>query len=183
MSSTEDLFYEDLAIGDRWQSPTRAVNEAEIIGFANLTGDQDPLHVDPAFAAETPFRKQIAHGLLGLSFMAGLCSKHPRVQTAAFLKIENWSFLNPIFIGDEIHAVNEIVALDDHGRRHGMVHWRRQILNGKNEVVQEGELVTLVSRRSPLRVYRMDSGHASFPSPKMRPTTETSPTAKTRPER
>ena len=139
------LFFEDLCVGNRWTSGTRQITEADVAQFADLTGDYDPLHVDEEFAKETPFRRQIAHGLLGLSFVAGLSSECPNVETVAFLGVENWQFRKPIFFDDTLHVVTEVKSLEKNGRRRGHVTWHRQLVNQAGEVVQEGTLLSLVA--------------------------------------
>ncbi len=146
----EPLAYEQLNIGDKWTSDERAIVATDLHSFAELTGDQDPLHTDHQFAASGPFRKPVAHGLLGLSILAGLSSKAPTVLTAALVDIRTWSFTKPIFVGDVVRVVTEVIDLKPRGRRHGEVHWYRQLLNQSGEKVQDGILVTLVSRRVPL---------------------------------
>lgn len=76
---TEPLHFGDLAVGDHWTSFGRTVTETDVVNFAGMTGDYDPLHVDHEFARQTPFGKPIAHGLLGLSLVAGLASQCPSV--------------------------------------------------------------------------------------------------------
>jgi len=139
------LSFEQLEVGDTWTTRARTVTEADVVNFAGMTGDFDPLHVDHEFAAQSPFRKPIAHGLLGLSLAAGLCSNSPWVRTDVFLGIYDWKFLKPIFIGDTVHVVNEIVQLEQKGRCRGHVHWKRQLVNQRDEVVQEGSFETLVA--------------------------------------
>ncbi len=150
MVTIEPLSFEQLNVGDKWTSAERTVLADDLQSFANLTGDHDPLHTDPQFAASGPFGKPVAHGLLGLSILAGLSSKAPTVLTAALVDIRSWSFTKPIFIGDVVRAVTEVIDLKPRGRRHGEVHWYRQLLNQNGEKVQDGILVTLVSRRVPL---------------------------------
>lgn len=158
MEKTLPLGYEDLQLGDRWTSQERIVLDEDIQQFAALTGDQDPLHIDPVFAANGPFGRPIAHGLLGISFLAGLSSQAPSVQTSAFVSIRSWSFTKPIYSGDRVHVVTEVLDLKPHGRRHGEVHWYRQLINQDGQKVQEGILVTLVSRRVPLSLQRSRIG-------------------------
>jgi 3-hydroxybutyryl-CoA dehydratase len=146
---SEPLYFEQLRIGDRWKTRARTITETDVINFAGLTGDYDPLHVDREFAKQTPFGQPIAHGLLGLSFVAGLGSHFPAVQTVAFVSIQNWQFLLPAFIGDTVHAVIEITHLKDSSRRRGTVLWRRQLVNQKGEVVQQGTFETLVAKMPP----------------------------------
>ena len=141
------LLFEDLALGDRWQSASRQMTQGEIKEFADLTGDFTPIHVDEEYATGTPFRGIIAHGLLGLSILAGLSSDAPSVDTVALLDISGWRFRSPIYVGDEIHVHTEVAELSDHGRRFGLVKWYRKLINQNGEVVQDGMLSTLVNRR------------------------------------
>ena len=150
MVTNEPLSFEQLNIGDKWTSANRTVVAADLQSFAELTGDHDPLHTDSQLAANGPFGKPVAHGLLGLSILAGLSSSAPAVLTAALIDIRSWSFSKPVFAGDVVRAVTEIIDLKPRGRRHGEVHWYRQLVNQKGEKVQDGILVTLVTRRIPL---------------------------------
>jgi 3-hydroxybutyryl-CoA dehydratase len=150
MENDLPLTFEQLSIGAKWTSATRVIVESDLSSFADLTGDHDPLHTDPKFAEKGPFGQPVAHGLLGLSLLAGLSSKAPRVMTAALIDIRGWSFAKPIFVGDSLYAVTEVIDLKERGRRHGEVHWYRQLFNQQGEKVQDGILVTLVSRRVPL---------------------------------
>ncbi len=147
----EFLPFEDLRVGDRHASRARTVTEADVINFAGVSGDFDSLHVDREFAAQTPFGQTIAHGLLGLSWVTGMATYCPPVRTEIFLGIREWNFLKPIFIGDTLHLVNEVAELQEKGRRRGKVLWRRQLVNQRGEVVQEGFFETYVakSREAP----------------------------------
>lgn len=142
---TEILHFDDLAVGDRWVSLPRTVTETDIVNFAGISGDYDPLHVDHEYARQTPFGKPIAHGLLGLSLVAGLASRCPTVRTVAFLKIEGWEFHKPIYIGDTVHAETEVIGKAANGRRTGYVTWRRRLVNQAGDVVQSGTFLTLVA--------------------------------------
>src|SRR5262245_41641888 len=95
----EPLYFDQIQVGDTWESPARTVTEADVVNFAGLTGDYNPLHVDHEFARGTPFGKPLAHGLLGLSLVAGLGSHSPWMRTVAFVRIREWNFIKPVFIG------------------------------------------------------------------------------------
>jgi len=167
ITSNSALHFEQLKVGERWVSEPRSISLDDISHFANLTGDKDRLHVDPDFAARGPFGKPVAHGMLGMSILAGLSSTAPSVKTAALVDIRNWNFCRPLFPGDSVHVVTEIIDLKPHGRRHGEVHWYRQLVNQKGEKLQEGVLVTLVSRHSPLttKPQRVEGGHSASNPP------------------
>lgn len=140
------LYCEDLELGDTWTTDLREITANNVRDFADLTGDHTPLHGDDA--AASPYGKPIAHGLLGLSILAGLGTNYPRASTLAFVSIENWQFLAPVFFGDKVQARNEIVEIQSHGRRAAKVRWLRQLLNEDGRVVQQGHFITLVGSKS-----------------------------------
>jgi 3-hydroxybutyryl-CoA dehydratase len=141
------LYFEDLQLGDCWTSESREVTGDDVTDFAHLTGDHDRLHTEKLGSEASPFGEPIAHGLLGLSVLAGLSSTCPNVVTLALIGIRDWTFEAPIFFGDVVHAVTRVTDLARHGRRAGRVTWLRQLLNQHGRVVQKGTFVTLVSSR------------------------------------
>jgi acyl dehydratase len=140
--------FDDLVVGDEWESPRRTVTEADVVIFAGLSGDFNPLHVDHSAARDNPFGRPVAHGLLGLAIATGLMSQAPRIDTLAFLAILEWRFHRPIVFGDTIQAISTVESLQPQatGRR-GIVTWHRRILNQEGQVVQEGRTQTLVRAR------------------------------------
>ena len=110
-----------------------------------LTGFHTPLHEGDATLS--PFGKPVAHGLLGLSVLAGLGTKCPSVSTLALVGIEDWQFVAPVFFGDRVQARNTIDAIEAHGRRAVKVRWLRELINETGQVLQRGNFVTLVGSR------------------------------------
>ena len=157
-------YFDDLHEGDRWTSEARVVTAEDVSGFAHLTGDLNPIHIDPEFAAETPFGQPIAHGLLGLSFMAGLASTAPQLDTIALLSVGEWQFLKPIYYGDHIHVVSEIVKLTANGRKRGRVVWQKSLVNQQGISVQEGSIETLVRCRPIVRKAATEGQKLQIPS-------------------
>jgi len=155
---TEKLYYEDIAADDTWTSPARTVTEADVVNFAAMTGDFNPLHVDKHFAEQTPFGQRVAHGILGLAWAAGLASGHPPVKTAAFVAIRNWEFLKPIFFGDTVHVRTCVVGRSQNGRRTGRVQWQLQVINQRDEITQQGTFETLVLCRQGQRRVQSQTG-------------------------
>lgn len=143
---TQRLYFDDLHVGDQWTSRPRSISVDDVRQFASLTGDFNPLHWDDDYARETPFGRPIAHGLLGLSVGAGLSSECPMVETIAFLGISQWRFLKPIYHGDTIHLVTQVVELEARGRKRGRVCWKQTVVNQQGQAVQEGLFETLISR-------------------------------------
>jgi acyl dehydratase len=146
---TERLFFEEVQVGQVWISKPRLVCAEDVRQFAILTGDQDPLHTDPAYAAETPYGQLIAHGLLGMSLLAGLSSECPPMRNFALSEVRDWQFRRPIFLGDSVNAEVEITSMRPRGRRCGEIAWNRRLRNQIGEIVQSGTFVTLVACRAP----------------------------------
>jgi len=143
------LYMEDLQVGDRWVSPERKITAEAVAEFAKLTGDHDPLHTDNG--TSSPFGEPVAHGLLGLSVLAGLSTEHPRVATLALVGISDWSFEAPVFFGDRVRVVTEVQRIEKHGRRAGRVTWIRKLINQGDQVVQHGRFISLIATRARAR--------------------------------
>src|SRR5260370_8802450 len=94
------LFFEDVEVGQEWISLGRTITEADIVNFAGLSGDFNPIHLDHEFARTTPFRRPIAHGLLIQSIGSGLGLYSPPMRTLAIMEIREWRFPEPVYTGD-----------------------------------------------------------------------------------
>jgi acyl dehydratase len=147
--TTAHLYFDDVEVGQEWTSLARTVTQADIVNFAGLSGDFNPIHIDHEFARTTPFRQPIAHGLLVLAMGSGLGLMFPPMRTLAFLNMKEWHFREPVFIGDTLHVKARIAQKEERGRgRRGVITWQRQILKQDGKVVQEGITVTLVEGRA-----------------------------------
>jgi 3-hydroxybutyryl-CoA dehydratase len=142
------LYFDDVQVGQQWESLGRTITEADIVNFAGLSGDFNPIHVNHEFARSTPFRRPIAHGLLVQAIGSGLGLYAPPMRTLAFLTLREWHFREPVFIGDTIRIRSQVVSKELRGRgRRGVITWERQLVNQDGKVVQEGISVTLVEGR------------------------------------
>ena len=143
-------YFDDIQVGEEYESPGRTVTEADIVLFAGLSGDYNVLHTDAEFMKQSIFGERIAHGLLGLAIQAGLFTRATQAfATLAFVGLR-WKFKGPIKIGDTIHVEARVTAKKDGeqpGR--GVVTVERRVVNQRGEVVQEGETEHLVERRKP----------------------------------
>lgn len=149
MKNDTRMYFEDIEVGWEPETGSRTVTEADIVNFAGLSGDFNPLHMDEEFGKSTPFGKRIAHGLLGLSVSSGLRTSHPPLAVLAFVGIKEWNFKVPIFIGDTIHAKNIVMEKRETSKKdRGLVTFKRQIINQRGEVVQEGTTLLLIQRRT-----------------------------------
>jgi acyl dehydratase len=150
--TAQHLYFDDVEIGQQWESPGRTLTEADIVNFAGLSGDFNPMHMDHEYARTTPFRRPIAHGLLVVSLGSGLGLFSPPMRTQAVLSLRDWQFKEPVFAGDTLRVVSKVVAKEARSRgRRGVITWQRQVLNQDGKVVQEGVSVTLVEGRGAAR--------------------------------
>lgn len=144
------LYFDDVAVGQEWESLGRTVTETDIINFAGVSGDFNAIHIDHEFARSTLFRQPIAHGLLVFSMASGLGLYAPPMRTLAFLQIREWHFREPVFVGDTVRLLTRVLEKNVRGRgRRGAVTWQRRIVNQAGKVVQEGITETLVEGRGP----------------------------------
>src|SRR5262249_19212580 len=88
--STSHLYFDDVEVGQEWESSGRTVTEADVVNFAGVSGDFNPIHMDHEFAKTTPFRRPIAHGLLVFAIGSGLGVMCPPMRTVAFLQVREW---------------------------------------------------------------------------------------------
>jgi acyl dehydratase len=107
--------FDALEAGDRFTTRGRTVTESDVHGFAGLTGDFHPQHTDEEWAAAGPFGGRIAHGLLVLSFAAGLVPFDPE-RVLALRRVRDVVFKRPVRLGDTIRVegrVAEVRPLDE----------------------------------------------------------------------
>jgi 3-hydroxybutyryl-CoA dehydratase len=140
-------YYEDLTIGEKYVSSGRTVTEADIVHFAGLSGDYNPLHTDKIFAGHSQFGQRIAHGALTFSIMTGLWDQLGIVRetVVAFYGVNTMRFIKPIYIGTTIHVVIEILEKRDRGDN-GIVVMRNSVMNEKGEKVMVCDALLLLKK-------------------------------------
>jgi acyl dehydratase len=106
-------YLEDLRPGDVFTTAARTVTESDVVAFAGLSGDFNPIHTNAEFAATTPYKQRVVYGLLGMSILTGLLDRTQMFSGSAIamLGIRDWRFTAPIFIGDTVHAKMTIDAV------------------------------------------------------------------------
>jgi acyl dehydratase len=96
-------------------STWRTITQAEVDTFADVTGDHNPIHLDPAFAAGTPFGGTIAHGYLTLSLVVPMMAELVEVVevgTAINYGLDKLRFPAPVPVGSRVRASTTLAALD-----------------------------------------------------------------------
>ena len=133
--------FEDLTIGME-ASYERAVTEADILGFAEITGDKNPVHLDAAYAATTLFKERIAHGMLSAGYISAVFGTRLPGPGAIYVS-QSLNFRGPVRIGDTVTAHVRLRELVEGKRR--AIFDCRCLVGGKS--VLEGEAVLMVPAR------------------------------------
>ena len=115
LPETQTLYFEDLSVGMR-ESYSKQVKSSDVVGFAEISGDRNPIHLSEHFAAKTPFGGRIAHGLYTASLISAVIGTRLPGPGAIYIS-QTLRFLAPVRIGDTVDASVEIVELVEKGRR------------------------------------------------------------------
>ncbi len=153
LSALEGLryYWEDMEPGMAFETASRTITEADVVGFAALSADYNRVHVDAEYAAGTAWGKRIAHGMLVASVLSGLNTRTVVNQLlepslVGLLEI-GFRFPKPTLIGDTIRGRIEVSSrreTSNPGR--GIVEFRRLAINQRNEVVCECNARMMVLR-------------------------------------
>ena len=143
---TFEKSFDELAVGERFATRGRTIGESDITGFARLTGDTHPQHTDAEWAAASRFGERIAHGLLVLSYAAGLMPFEPE-RVVALRRVGDAVFKQPVKIGDTIHVEGEVTSKTELDAEHGLVETRWRVMNQRGKLVLR-VTVELVWKRS-----------------------------------
>ncbi|WP_395645594.1 MaoC family dehydratase [Terricaulis sp.] len=115
LPETQTLYFEDVRVGMR-ETYIKHVRSSDVVGFAEISGDRNPIHLSEHFAAKTPFGGRIAHGLYTASLISAVIGTRLPGPGAIYIS-QTLRFLAPVRIGDDVAASVEIVELVEKGRR------------------------------------------------------------------
>jgi len=135
------LRLEDLSVGQSAET-VHTVTEADIAAFAAVSGDENPLHMDEAYAATTAFKGRIAHGMLGASYISAILGNDLPGPGSVYLN-QTLRFRRPIRIGDVVTARVSVAAIDAEKAR--VTLETQCLVDGKAAI--DGEAVVMVERR------------------------------------
>lgn len=143
------LYYEEFEIGASVESAGRTVTEADIVLFAMLSGDWNPIHTDAEYSKSQMMGQRIAHGLLVLSIATGLATRLGFMEDTviAFMGLE-WEFRAAVKIGDTVRVRATVAEKKDMPRLGGgYVTFKVEVLNQEDTRVQRGTWRILVKSK------------------------------------
>lgn len=135
---TPQKYGDDFHVGDQYRTQGVTVTEAHVVGWAGLTGDFYPLHMDREYAARTQFGERLAHGPMIFALAVGLVAQAGFAGDAAiaWLGVDGMRMLAPVKIGDTVHV--EVRVKDTRvtrDPRKGIQVWEYAVLNQRDERV------------------------------------------------
>lgn len=140
------MYFEDFKEGMQLATPARTITSTDIVNFACLTGDFNEVHTNYEYAKTTPFGEVIAHGPMiygiagGLQYASGINDG----TLLALLGIDKWRLKTPVKHGDTIRMVQTVLSTRRTSKPdRGVVTLKREILNQRDELVQEMEATIL----------------------------------------
>ena len=132
---------DQLNIGDK-ASLTKQITESDVLRFAEVTGDRNPIHLDPEYASKTRFKERIAHGMLTASLISAAISTRLLGPGSIYVS-QSLEFKAPVKLGDVIQAEVELIEkIPDKNR----VRLKTTCRNQDGTVVIDGEAIALPRR-------------------------------------
>jgi acyl dehydratase len=137
--------FSEFSVGQQFVSMGRTVTESDVVSFAGISGDYNPLHVDAVFAASTPFGQRVAHGMLSASISTGLGQTLGIFEgTVIGLMEQTFQYKAPVFFGDTIRlrlTVLETKASSKPGK--GVVTFQSEVVKQDDVVAVDGRWVVM----------------------------------------
>ncbi|MDE1264183.1 MaoC family dehydratase [Vibrio aestuarianus] len=129
----ENIPFESIEIGMS-VSYSQTITDADVKAFAGLSGDHNPVHVDEEFAANSRFKKRIAHGFISASFFSGLFGTKLPGPGCVYVG-QSMKFKRPVYLGDTVTAIATVTSIDIEKRR----VFFSTVCKVKNKAVISGE--------------------------------------------
>lgn len=139
-------YFSEFEIGQKYTSGRRTVTEADVVLFAGLSGDYNPLHTDRVFAEATPFGQRIAHGMLSASISTGLAQNVGVFEGTTIALMEQvFRYKAPVFFGDTIHMSLTVEGLKPSSKGgRGVVTFKSEVIKQDGTVVIEGQWTVMM---------------------------------------
>lgn len=147
---TRGRHFDDLTVGDAWLTQGRTITEADIVNFAGVSGDFNPLHLDEQYSQANLYGGRIAHGMCVLSIVTGLFERSGVVEGTilGFISLDmKWRLA--VRAGDTIRLGFAVKAtLRGSQADAGIVIFRGEAYNQRDETVLDGQITALVRRKN-----------------------------------
>ena len=140
-------YLSEFTVGEKFTTLSRTVTETDVVLFAGITGDMNPIHTDRSYADNLPFHSRIAHGLLGAGIAPGLWGRMGLVDGSAIAALSTeWKFVGAIKLGDTIHCEIEVLEAKRSKSKpdRGILNIGYTILNQDGQVCQTGSMATML---------------------------------------
>ena len=139
--------FEALEAGQAFTTRGRTVTEADVVGFASLTGDWHPQHTDAVWAKESAFGERIAHGLFVLSLAGGLVPFDPE-RVVALRRVGDVVFKRPVKLGDTLRVTGKVLETStlSSSTEAGLVSFSWSVVNQDDRVVTRAKVEVLWRR-------------------------------------
>lgn len=143
------LTFDQFNVGDTFVSPARTVTEADVVSFAGLSGDFNPLHTDEEFGKTTPFGTRIAHGMLVAAMSSGMANWLGVFEGTTLALMEQViQYKGPTRFGDTVHLELKVSEKKETSKPdRGVVAFETKVCNQEGKAVIEGKW-TLMMKRS-----------------------------------
>lgn len=140
------LKFDEFSIGDRFASQARTITESDVVAFAGLSGDFNPLHTDAEFGKKTPFGGRIAHGMLIQSIATGMANWTGVFEGTTIALLEQViRYKEPVRFGDTVHLELQVEEKKVSSKPdRGIVIFLAQVINQDGKVVQDGQWILLM---------------------------------------
>jgi 3-hydroxybutyryl-CoA dehydratase len=102
-------YLEDLSVGQE-ASMSRTVGEADIVAYAALSGDYNPVHIDPVYASKTMFKERIAHGILSAGYISAVFGMQLPGPGSIYIS-QTLNFKGPVKIDDVVVTTVKVVEV------------------------------------------------------------------------
>lgn len=144
------LTYDEFEIGAAYRSQARTITEADVVAFAGISGDFNPLHTDAEFASTTPFGERIVHGMLTVAISTGMSNWTGLFEgTTIALMEQNIQYKGAVKFGDTVHLQLEVTEKNETSKPdRGIVKFAARMLNQRDELVVDMKWTLLMKRRA-----------------------------------
>ncbi|UCF09159.1 MAG: MaoC family dehydratase N-terminal domain-containing protein [Thermoplasmata archaeon] len=143
------MTYDEFEVGQEFTTASRTITESDVVTFAGLSGDFNPIHIDKEFADSTPLKGRVAHGMLVESIATGLGNQLGIYEgtTIAVLSM-TINYKGAVKFGDTIHLVITVSDKKETSKPgRGIVTFQTNVMNQRNETVIDGQWVVMMVKK------------------------------------